>query len=198
MSVKDLNKRLAKCDDDHEQQVKDCTNKELETKEAMEKATAAHNCALTALKNARETRISDRLEIVKEFIDNEIKVDLKLSKYDREDVTKLMIELRQIRSKHATIEDRVEIAKRFWRLKSYFVKFPLLMRIKAALEKKRPDWKIEFRPNYSNGKNIGWLPVTGRSKRTKWSIQAWMKNGAGSSGTISLVTCIAAIRSSVG
>lgn len=152
MSVKDLNKRLAKCDDEHEQQVKDCTNKELETKEAMEKATAAHGAALAALKNAKETRISDRLEIAKEFIDSEIKVDLKLSKYDREDVTKLMIELRQIRSKHATIEDRVEIAKRFWRLKSYFVKFPLLMRIKAALEKKRPEWKIEFRPNYSNGK----------------------------------------------
>lgn len=152
MSVKDFKKQLDKCDADHEQQVKDCTNKELETKEAEEKATAAHGAALSALKHARETRISDRLEIAKKFIDNEIKVDLKLSKYDQEDVTKLMIELRQIRSKHATIEDRVEIAKRFWRLKSYFVKFPLLMRIKAALEKKRPDWKIEFRPNYTNGK----------------------------------------------
>lgn len=147
MSVKDLKKQLDKCDADHEQQVKDCTNKELDTKEAMEKAFAAHGGALTALKNAKKTRISDRLKIAKEFIDNEIKVDLKLSKYDREDVTKLMIELRQIRSKYATIEDRVEIAKRFWRLKSYFVKFPLLMRIKAALEKKKPDWKIEYRPN---------------------------------------------------
>lgn len=156
MSVKDLKKRLDKCDAEHEQQVKDCTNKELETKEAMEKAEWAHGSAVVALKNAKETRISDRLKIAKDFIDNEIKVDLKLPKYDREDVTKLMIELRQIRSKHATIEDRVEIAKRFWRLKSYFVKFPLLMRIKAALEKKKPDWKIEFRPNYSNGKNH-WL-----------------------------------------
>lgn len=27
------------------------------------------------------------------------------------------------------------------------------MRVKAALEKKKPDWKIEFRPNESNGKN---------------------------------------------
>lgn len=152
MSVKDLKKQLDKCDADHEQQVKDCTNKELETKEAMEKAETAHNGAVAALKKTKETRISDRLKIAKEFIDNEIKVDLKLSKYDREDVTKLMIELRQIRSKHATIEDRVEIAKRFWRLKSYFVKFPLLMRVKAALEKKKPDWKIEFRPNETNGK----------------------------------------------
>ena len=156
MSVKDLKKQLDKCDADHEQQVKDCTNKELETKEAMGKAEAAHSSALAALKKTKETRISDRLKIAKEFIDNEIKVDLKLPKYDREDVTKLMIELRQIRSKHDTIEDRVEIAKRFWRLKSYFVKFPLLMRIKAALEKKKPDWKIEFRPNESNGKNH-WL-----------------------------------------
>lgn len=152
MSVKDLKKQLDKCDADHEQQVKDCTNKELETKEAMEKAETAHNGAVAALKKTKETRISDRLKIAKEFIDNEIKVDLKLPKYDREDVTKLMIELRQIRSKHATIEDRVEIAKRFWRLKSYFVKFPLLSRIKAALEKKKPDWKIEFRPNETNGK----------------------------------------------
>lgn len=156
MSVKDLKKQLDKCDAEHEQQVKDCTNKELETKEAMEKAEAAHDRAVTALKKTKETRISDRLKIAKEFIDNEIKVDLKLPKYDREDVTKLMIELRQIRSKHATIEDRVEIAKRFWRLKSYFVKFPLLMRIKAALEKRKPDWKIEFRPNESNGKKH-WL-----------------------------------------
>lgn len=153
MSVKDLKKQLDKCDADHEQQIKDCTNTELETKEAMEKAEWAHGSAVVALKNAKETRISDRLKIAKDFIDNEIKVDLKLPKYDREDVTKLMIELRQIRTKHATIEDRVEIAKRFWRLKSYFVKFPLLMRVKAALEKKKPDWKIEFRPNYSNGKN---------------------------------------------
>ena len=152
MSVKDLKKQLDKCDAEHEQQVKDCTNKELETKEAMEKAETAHNGAVAALKKTKETRISDRLKIAKEFIDNEIKVDLKLPKYDREDVTKLMIELRQIRSKHATIEDRVEIAKRFWRLKSYFVKFPLLSRIKAALEKKKPDWKIEFRPNETNGK----------------------------------------------
>ena len=134
MSVKDLKKQLDKCDADHEQQVKDCTNKELETKEAMGKAEAAHSSALGALKNAKKTRISDRLKIAKEFIDNEIKVDLKLSKYDPEDVTKLMIELRQIRSNHSTIEERVEIAKRFWRLKSYFVKFPLLMCIKAALE----------------------------------------------------------------
>lgn len=156
MPVDDLKKQLDQCDADHEQQIKDCTNKELETKEAKEKAEWAHGSACVALKNAKETRISDRLKIAKEFIDNEIKVDLKLSKYDREDVTKLMIELRQIRSKHATIEDRVEIAKRFWRLKSYFVKFPLIMRIKAALEKKKPDWKIEFRPNYSNGKNH-WL-----------------------------------------
>lgn len=156
MPVKDLKKQLDKCDAEHEQQIKDCTNKELETKEAMEKAEWAHGSAVVALKNAKETRISDRLKIGKEFIDNEIKVDLKLPKYDREDVTKLMIELRQIRSKHATIEDRVEIAKRFWRLKSYFVKFPLIMRIKAALEKKKPDWKIEFRPNESNGKNH-WL-----------------------------------------
>lgn len=153
MPVEELKKQLDKCDADHEQQIKDCTNKELETKEAKEKAEWAHGSACVALKNAKETRISDRLKIAKEFIDNEIKVDLKLSKYDREDVAKLMIELRQIRSKHATIEDRVEIAKRFWRLKSYFVKFPLIMRIKAALEKKKPDWKIEFRPNYSNGKN---------------------------------------------
>jgi hypothetical protein len=152
MSVNDFKKRLDKCNADHEQQVKNCTNKELETKEAMEKAGLAHSSALVALKNAKETRISDRLKIAKEFIDNEIKVDLKLSKYDRKDVTKLMIELRQIRSNHATIEDRVEIAKRFWRLKSYFVKFPLLMRIKAALEKKKPGWKIEFRPNDSSGK----------------------------------------------
>jgi hypothetical protein len=152
MSVKDLKKQLDKCDVEHEQQVKDCTNKELETKEAMEKAEIAHNGAVAALKKTKETRISDRLKIAKEFIDNEIKVDLKLPKYDRKDVTKLMIELRQIRSKHATIEDRVEIAKRFWRLRSYFVKFPLLSRIKAALEKKKPDWKIEFRPNDSNGK----------------------------------------------
>ena len=152
MSVKDLKKQLDKCNADHEQKVKDCTNKELETKEAMEKAETAHNGAVAALKKTKETRISDRLKIAKEFIDNEIKVDLKLPKYDREDVTKLMIELRQIRSKHATIEDRVEIAKRFWRLKSYFVKFPLLSRIKAALEKKKPDWKIEFRPNETNGK----------------------------------------------
>lgn len=152
MSVKDLKKQLDKCDADHDQQIKDCTNTELETKEAMEKAEWAHGSAEVALKNAKETRISDRLKIAKEFIDNEIKVDLKLPKYDREDVTKLMIELRQIRSKHATIEDRVEIAKRFWRLKSYFVKFPLLSRIKAALEKKKPDWKIEFRPNETNGK----------------------------------------------
>ena len=152
MSVKDLKKQLDKCDAEHEQQVKDCTNKELETKEAMEKAEIAHNGAVAALKKTKETRISDRLKIAKDFIDNEIKVDLKLPKYDREDVTKLMIELRQIRSKHATIEDRVEIAKRFWRLKSYFVKFPLLSRIKAALEKKKPDWKIEFRPNETNGK----------------------------------------------
>lgn len=153
MSVKDLKKQLDKCDAEHEQQIKDCTNKELETKEAKENAETAHGSACVALENAKETRISDRLKIAKEFIDNEIEVDLKLSKYDREDVTKLMIELRQIRSKHATIEDRVEIAKRFWRLKSYFVKFPLLMRIKAALEKKKPEWKIEFRPNESNGKN---------------------------------------------
>lgn len=156
MSVKDLKKQLDKCDAEHEQQIKDCTNKELETKEAKEKAEWAHGSAVVALKNAKETRISDRLKIAKDFIDNEIKVDLKLSKYDREDVTKLMIELRQIRSKHTTIEDRVEIAKRFWRLKSYFVKFPLIMRVKAALEKKKPDWKIEFRPNESNGKNH-WL-----------------------------------------
>ena len=153
MPVEDLKKRLDKCNADHEQQVKDCTNKELETEKAMRKAETAHDRAVAALKNAKETRISDRLKIAKEFIDNEIKVDLKLSKYDREDVTKLMIELRQIRSKHDTIEDRIEIAKCFWRLKSYFVKFPLLMRIKAALEKKKPDWKIEFRPNDSNGKN---------------------------------------------
>lgn len=153
MSVKDLKKQLDKCDADHEQQIKDCANKELETKEAMKKAESAHGSALGALKNAKETRISDRLKIAKEFIDTEIKVDLKLSKYDRKDVTKLMFELRKIRSKQSTIEDRVEIAKRFWRLKSYFVKFPLLMRVKAALEKKKPDWKIEFRPNDSNGKN---------------------------------------------
>ena len=153
MSVKDFKKQLDECDAEHEQQIKDCTNTELETKEAMGKAEAAHSSALGALKNAKKTRISDRLKIAKEFIDNEIKVDLKLPKYDREDVTKLMIELRQIRSNHSTIEERVEIAKRFWRLKSYFVKFPLLMRIKAALEKKKPDWKIEFRPNESNGKN---------------------------------------------
>lgn len=37
MSVKDLKKQLDKCDAEHEQQVKDCTNKELETKEAMER-----------------------------------------------------------------------------------------------------------------------------------------------------------------
>ena len=147
MPVKDLKKRLDKCDAEHEQQIKDCTNTELETKEAMEKSEMAHGSAVVALKNAKETRISDRLKIAKDFIDNEIKVDLKLPKYDREDVTKLMIELRQIRSNHSTIEERVEIAKRFWRLKSYFVKFPLLMRIKAALEKKKPDWKIEYRPN---------------------------------------------------
>jgi len=49
MSVKDLKKRLDKCNADHEQQVKDCANKELETKEAMEKAEAAHNRAVTAL-----------------------------------------------------------------------------------------------------------------------------------------------------
>lgn len=152
MSVKDLKKQLDKCDAEHEQQVKDCTDKELETKEAMAKANAAYSSALAALKNAKETRISDRLKIAKDFIDNEIKVDLKLPKYDREDVTKLMIELRQIRSKHHTIEDRAEIAKCFWRLRSYFVKFPLLMRIKAALEKKKPEWKIEFRPNDSDGK----------------------------------------------
>lgn len=164
MPVKDLKKQLDKCDAEHEQQVKDCTNKELETKEAMENATAAHGSALGALKNAKETRISDRLKIAKEFIDNEIKVDLKLPKYDREDVTKLMIELRQIRSNHATIEDRVEIAKRFWRLKSYFVKFPLIMRIKAALEKKKPDWKIEFHPNESNGKNH-WM------RNSNWRIE---------------------------
>lgn len=164
MSVKDLKKQLDKCDADHEQQIKDCTNKELETKEAMEKAKSAHGRAVVALKNAKETRISDRLKIAKEFIDNEIKVDLKLPKYDREDVTKLMIELRQIRSKHSTIEDRVEIAKRFWRLKSYFVKFPLLMRIKAALEKKKPKWKIEFRPNESNGGNH-WL------RNSNWRIE---------------------------
>lgn len=82
MSVKDLKKQLDKCDADHEQQIKDCTNKELETKEAMEKAESAHGRALGALKNAKETRISDRIKIAKEFIDNEIKVDLKLPKYD--------------------------------------------------------------------------------------------------------------------
>ena len=86
MSVKDFKKQLDKCDAEHEQQIKDCTNTELETKEAMEKAEWAHGSAVVALKNAKETRISDRLKIAKDFIDNEIKVDLKLSKYDREDV----------------------------------------------------------------------------------------------------------------
>lgn len=84
MSVKDLKKQLDKCDADHEQQIKDCTNKELETKEAMKKAEGAHGSALGALQNAKESRISDRLKLAKGFIDNEIKVDLKLSKYDRE------------------------------------------------------------------------------------------------------------------
>ena len=160
MSVKDFKKRLDKCNADHDQKVKDCTNKELETKEAMEKAETAHNVAVASLKKTKESRISDRLKIAQEFIDKEIKVDLKLPKYDREDVTKLMIELRQIRNKQSTIEDRVEIAKRFWRLKSYFVKFPLLFRIKAALEKKKPDWKIEFRPNETNGKKHWMLERT--------------------------------------
>lgn len=80
--MKDLKKQLDKCDADNEQQIKYCTNKELETKEAMEKAEWAHGSAVVALKNAKETRISDRLKIAKEFIDNEIKVDLKLPKYD--------------------------------------------------------------------------------------------------------------------
>lgn len=48
----------------------------------MEKVESAHGRALGALKNAKETRISDRIKIAKEFIDNEIKVDLKLPKYD--------------------------------------------------------------------------------------------------------------------
>jgi len=147
MSVQDLKKQLDKCNADHEQQMKDCTNQELETKDALGKAETAHGMAVIELNKAKKSKITDRLKIAKEFIDKEIKVDLKLPKYDREDITKLMIELRQIRSTHSTIEDRVEIAKRFWRLKSYFVKFPLLMRIKAALEKKKPDWKIEYRPN---------------------------------------------------
>jgi len=34
VSSANLKKQLAKCDDDHAQQVKDCIDKELETKEA--------------------------------------------------------------------------------------------------------------------------------------------------------------------
>lgn len=56
MSVKDLKKRLDKCNAEHEQQVKYCTNEELETKGAMEKTEAAHGGALGFNCASGETR----------------------------------------------------------------------------------------------------------------------------------------------
>lgn len=156
MPVEDLLKQLEKCKQGHEAKVNECKTADREAKDALKQAEAAKSHAESELKRAQEDYVSEGLKYAQEFIDKEIMVDLNLPRYDRDDVTKLMIELRQMRHSCSTIEERVEIAKRFWRLKSYFVKFPLLSRIKAALEKKKPDWKIEFRPNGSNKENH-WL-----------------------------------------